>query len=83
MWLWGLAGCRQPTFAGDLDANRGEFVCGDASNPQFRSRHKVPTRFFPGVLHHLTDKQIGEMLALARHFTSGGRFILYVPCFRR
>jgi len=63
--------------------NRGEFVCGDASNPQVQEAAQGADAFLSlGVLHHLTDKQIGEMLALARAcLRPGGRFIFYEPCF--
>jgi SAM-dependent methyltransferase len=63
--------------------NRGKFVCGDASNPKVQELAQDADVFLSlGVLHHLTDRQIGEMLALARVcLRPSGRFILYEPCF--
>src|SRR5438874_9910927 len=63
--------------------NRGHFVCGDASNPQVQEMAQGADVFLSlGVLHHLADNQISEMLALAqRSLHPSGRFIFYEPCF--
>jgi SAM-dependent methyltransferase len=63
--------------------SRGEFFCGDASSPRVRELAQGADVFLSlGVLHHLTDQQIDEILGLARAcLRPGGRFIFYEPCF--
>jgi len=63
--------------------SRGEFVCGDASSPRARELARDADAFLSlGVLHHLSDEQIGEILGLARScLRPNGRFIFYEPCF--
>jgi SAM-dependent methyltransferase len=63
--------------------SRGEFFCGDASSPRVRELAQGADAFLSlGVLHHLTDQQIGEILGLARAcLRPSGRFIFYEPCF--
>src|SRR6266513_6277454 len=47
--------------------SRGEFFCGDASSSRVRELAQDADAFLSlGVLHHLTDKQIDELLGLAR-----------------
>src|SRR4030095_13365244 len=62
---------------------RGEFWCGDASSPRVQELAQGADAFLSlGVLHHLTDQQIGEILALARAcLRPSGRFIFYEPSF--
>lgn len=62
---------------------RGEFCCGDASSSRVQELAQGADTFLSlGVLHHLTDQQIGEILALARAcLRPSGRFIFYEPCF--
>jgi SAM-dependent methyltransferase len=64
-------------------ASRGRFLCGDAGDPRVRELAQDADVFLSlGVLHHLTDQQIGEILRLARAcLHPGGRFIFYEPCF--
>jgi SAM-dependent methyltransferase len=63
--------------------NRGEFFCGDASSARVRELAQDADAFLSlGVLHHLTDQQIDEILGLARAcLRPSGRFIFYEPCF--
>jgi SAM-dependent methyltransferase len=63
--------------------SRGEFLCGDASSPRVRElAHDADAFLSLGVLHHLTDQQIREILSLARAcLRPSGRFIFYEPCF--
>jgi SAM-dependent methyltransferase len=63
--------------------SRGEFVCGDASSPRVQQfAHDAHAFLSLGVLHHLTDQQIGKILGLARAcLRPSGRFISYEPCF--
>ena len=63
--------------------SRGEFCCGDASSPRVRELAQDADAFLSlGVLHHLTDQQIDEILGLARAcLRPSGRFIFYEPCF--
>ena len=63
--------------------SRGEFFCGDASSPRVRELAQGADAFLSlGVLHHLTDQQIDEILGLARAcLRPSGRFIFYEPCF--
>jgi SAM-dependent methyltransferase len=63
--------------------SHGEFLCGDASSPQVRELAQDADAFLSlGVLHHLTDQQIREILSLARAcLRPSGRFIFYEPCF--
>jgi SAM-dependent methyltransferase len=63
--------------------NRSEFFCGDAGSPQVRQLAQDADVFLSlGVLHHLTDQQIGEILNLARAcLRPTGSFIFYEPCF--
>jgi SAM-dependent methyltransferase len=63
--------------------SRGEFLCGDASSPRVRELAQDADAFLSlGVLHHLTDQQIREILSLARAcLRPSGRFIFYEPCF--
>ena len=63
--------------------SRGHFLCGDASSPRVRELAQGADAFLSlGVLHHLTDPQICQILSLARAcLRSGGRFIFYEPCF--
>ena len=62
---------------------RGEFFCGHAGSPRVRELAQGADAFLSlGVLHHLTDEQIGEILDLARAcLRPSGRFIFYEPCF--
>jgi len=62
---------------------RGEFFCGDASSPRVRQLAQGADAFLSlGVLHHLTDQQIDEILSLARScLRPTGCFIFYEPCF--
>jgi Trans-aconitate methyltransferase len=47
--------------------SRGEFFCGDAGSPRVRELAQGADAFLSlGVLHHLTDQQIDEILGLAR-----------------
>jgi SAM-dependent methyltransferase len=63
--------------------SRGEFLCGDAGSPRVRELAQGADAFLSlGVLHHLTDQQIREILSLARAcLRPSGRFIFYEPCF--
>lgn len=63
--------------------SHAEFLCGDAGSPQVRQLSQDADLFFSlGVLHHLTDPQIGEILNLARAcLRPTGSFIFYEPCF--
>jgi SAM-dependent methyltransferase len=63
--------------------SRGQFFCGDASSPRVRELAQDADAFLSmGVLHHLTDQQIDEVLGLARAcLRPRGRFIFYEPCF--
>jgi SAM-dependent methyltransferase len=63
--------------------NRGELFCGDASSPRVRELAQGADAFLSlGVLHHLSDQQIAEILSLARAcLRPSGRFIFYEPCF--
>jgi SAM-dependent methyltransferase len=63
--------------------SRGEFFCGDASSLRVRELVQSADVFLSlGVLHHLSDDQIGEILTLARScLRPSGRFIFYEPCF--
>jgi SAM-dependent methyltransferase len=63
--------------------SRGEFVCGDASSPRIRELAQGADAFLSlGVLHHLSDEQIGEILALAQLcLRPTGCFVFYEPCF--
>ena len=63
--------------------SRGEFLCGDAGNPRVRELAQDADAFLSlGVLHHLTDQQIREILSLVRaSLRPSGRFIFYEPCF--
>jgi SAM-dependent methyltransferase len=63
--------------------SRGEFWCGDASSPRVQELAQGADAFLSlGVLHHLSDQQIAEILSLARAcLRPGGRFISYEPCF--
>jgi SAM-dependent methyltransferase len=63
--------------------NRGEFFCADASSPRVQQLAQGADAFLSlGVLHHLTDQQIREILSLARAcLRPSGRFIFYEPCF--
>jgi SAM-dependent methyltransferase len=63
--------------------SRGEFFCGDASSPRVRELAQGADAYLSlGVLHHLTDQQIDEILGLARAcLRPGGRFVFYEPCF--
>ena len=63
--------------------SRGEFWCGDASSPRVRELAQGADAFLSlGVLHHLSNQQIAEILSLARAcLRPGGRFIFYEPCF--
>jgi SAM-dependent methyltransferase len=63
--------------------SRGRFLCGDANSPRVRELAQGADTFLSlGVLHHLTDEQIGETLSLARScLHPSGLFILYEPCF--
>ena len=63
--------------------SRGEFLCGDANSPRVRELAQGADAFLSlGVLHHLTDQQIREILSLAQTcLRPGGRFIFYEPCF--
>ena len=63
--------------------SRGEFFCGDASSARVRELAQDADAFLSlGVLHHLTDQQIDEILGLARAcLRPSGRFIFYEPCF--
>ena len=58
-------------------------VCGDASSPRVRELAQGADAFLSlGVLHHLSNQQIAEILSLARAcLRPGGRFIFYEPCF--
>lgn len=62
---------------------RGEFFCGDASSPRVRQLAQEADAFLSlGVLHHLTNQQIDEILRLARScLRPTGCFIFYEPCF--
>ena len=63
--------------------SRAEFFCGDASSPRVRELAQGADAFLSlGVLHHLTDQQIGEILNLARTcLRPTGCFVFYEPCF--
>jgi len=63
--------------------SRGEFFCGDASSPRVQEVAQGADAFLSlGVLHHLADQQIYEILSLARScLRPSGRFIFYEPCF--
>jgi SAM-dependent methyltransferase len=63
--------------------SRGEFWCGDASSPRVQQLAQGADGFLSlGVLHHLSDRQIAEILSLARAcLRPNGRFIFYEPCF--
>ena len=63
--------------------SRGEFFCGDASSPRVQELAQGADGFLSlGVLHHLSDEQIAEILRLARAcLRPSGRFIFYEPCF--
>jgi SAM-dependent methyltransferase len=63
--------------------SRAEFFCGDAGSPHVRQLAQDADVFFSlGVLHHLTDQQIGEILNLARAcLRPTGCFVFYEPCF--
>jgi SAM-dependent methyltransferase len=63
--------------------NRGEFLCGDVSSARVQQMVQDADAFLSlGVLHHISDQQIDDILSLARAcLRPSGRFIFYEPCF--
>jgi SAM-dependent methyltransferase len=63
--------------------DRGQFLCGHAASPRVQELTQDADVFLSlGVLHHLTDQQIREVLRLAQAcLRPSGRFIFYEPCF--
>jgi SAM-dependent methyltransferase len=58
------------------------FFCGDAASLSARGLDAFDAVICMGVMHHLSDAQVLEMLRCARDLLkAGGRFVSYDPCF--
>ena len=63
-------------------SNRATFVCGNLKDLNYGQFSQFDAVIAMGVLHHLDDRAVGELLSKIRRLLKpGGRFVSYDPCF--
>lgn len=69
-------------FARNRFGGKARFLCSDLNGAELEKLGKFDEVLAMGVIHHLSDQEVGGMLQRIREILKpGGRFISYDPCF--